>query len=71
MGTSLQEHQPAGTYLAALFGMNQQSPGPGRQAPAGPTEENRQDPSQTDAMPARETEDEPKSNESVEGGDRK
>lgn len=52
--------------------MNTPTPGPGRQAPAGPTEQKNEDtPAELDAMPPRSTEDEPESNESVEGGKRK
>jgi hypothetical protein len=53
--------------------MNQPTHGPktGREAPAGPNEEKGQDaPANLDAMPPRETNDEPPSNESVEGGKR-
>lgn len=56
--------------------MNQTSPGPGRQAPAGPNERNADQsdpnaPSELDAMPPRSTDDEPKSNESIERGPKK
>jgi hypothetical protein len=53
--------------------MNPPTHGPktGREAPAGPSAEKAQDtPSNLDAMPPRETNDEPPSNESVEGGKR-
>ena len=58
------------SFGAEVKAMNQPTHGPqiGREAPAGPHEEKGQDtPSSLDAMPPRETNDEPPPNESVEG----